>query len=142
IFRPVKKVPGGKLVQIQGTVKVDHWNPREKIARARVTETLDVVERGASIGPVDRKFTVTPPRRNEVDLTARILASVHPHVFYGQNQVVFIDKGEKDGLVPGNRLFVVQKGDAWKKSLAPGAEPTRIALESDSPASIERVPTP
>lgn len=142
IFRPVKKVPGGKLVQIQGTVKVDHWNAKEKIARARVTETLDVVERGASIGPVERKFTMTPPKRNEVDLTAQILASVHPHVFYGQNQVVFIDKGEKEGLVPGNRLFVVQKGDAWKKSLAPGAVPTRIALESESPASVERVPTP
>jgi hypothetical protein len=142
IYRPVRNVPGGKLVQIQGTVKVDQWNPKERIARAQVTETLDVIERGASIGPVDRKFTITPPQRNSADVKAKILASIHTHEFYGQNQVVFIDKGEKDGLALGNRLFVVRKGDAWKSSLATGATATRIALESDSPAEVERVPTP
>lgn len=142
IFRPIRSVTGGKLVQIQGTVKVDQWNAKEHIARAQVTESLDVIERGARIGPVGRRFTIVPPVRNAVDIRVEILASIHPHNFYGQNQVVFIDKGEQDGLKVGNRLFIIRKGDAWKNSLATSAAANRIALESDSPAAVEKVPTP
>ena len=141
VFRPVRKVPGGNLVQLQGTIRVDRWDPSTRVARGKVTETLDVIERGARIGPVGRKFDVVPPTRNEKDVNAQILASLYPHNFYGQNQVVFIDKGQQDGLKPGNRLFVVRRGDAWKKSLASNVAGQRIALESDSPAEVETPPT-
>ncbi len=141
VFRPVKKVPGGNLVQIQGTVRVDRWDPSTRIARAQVVESLDVIERGARIGPVGRRFEVVPPARNQKDVNAQVLASVYPHNFYGQNQVVFLDKGDEDGLKPGNRLFVIRRGDAWHKSLASDVAGLRIALESDSPAETERPPT-
>lgn len=141
VFRPVRKVPGGNLVQIQGTVRVDRWDPATRIARARVVESLDVIERGARIGPVGRRFEVVPPVRNQKDVNAQVLASVYPHNFYGQNQVVFLDKGEEDGLKTGNRLFVIRRGDAWHKSLASDVAGLRIALESDSPAETERPPT-
>jgi LysM domain len=142
IFRPIRNAGEGKLVQIQGTVRVDQWDPSTHIARGIISETLDVVERGARIGPVGRRFNVVPPARNDKDVVANVLASVYPHNFYGQNQVVFIDKGSDDGLKPGNRLFVIRRGDAWHKSLASDVAGNRIALESDSPASIERVPGP
>lgn len=142
VFRPVRQVPGGQVVQIQGTVRVDSWNPKARIARGQIIETLDVIERGARMGPVMRKFSITPPARNESDVSAHVVASVHQHEFYGQNQVVFVDKGEKDGLKPGNRLFIIRKGDAWRQSLASDTDATRIALESNSPAETESVPTP
>lgn len=141
VFRPVRKVPGGNLVQLQGTVRVDRWDPGTRIARGQVIESLDVIERGARIGPVGRRFQVVPPVRNEKDVNAQVLASVYPHNFYGQNQVVFIDKGDEDGLKVGNRLFVIRRGDAWRKSLASDVAGLRIALESDSPAAIENPPT-
>lgn len=141
VFRPVRKVPNGNLVQLQGTVRVDRWDPSTRIARAQVIESLDVIERGARIGPVSRRFQVVPPVRNEKDVNAQVLASVYPHNFYGQNQVVFIDKGDEDGLKVGNRLFVIRRGDAWRKSLASDVAGLRIALESDSPAAIENPPT-
>ncbi|HEY1958634.1 MAG TPA: LysM peptidoglycan-binding domain-containing protein [Polyangiaceae bacterium] len=140
VFRPVRKVPGGNLVQIQGTVRVDRWDPSTRIARAQVVESLDVIERGARIGPVGRRFEVVPPVRNQKDVNAQVLASVYPHNFYGQNQVVFLDKGDEDGLKAGNRLFVIRRGDAWHKSLASDVAGLRIALESDSPAETERPP--
>jgi hypothetical protein len=140
VFRPVRKVPGGNLVQIQGTVRVDRWDPSTRIARAQVVESLDVIERGARVGPVGRKFEVVPPVRNQKDVNAQVLASVYPHNFYGQNQVVFIDKGDLDGLKVGNRLFVIRRGDAWHKSLASDVAGLRIALESPSPAETERPP--
>jgi hypothetical protein len=142
VYRPIRKAGDGKIVQIQGTVKVDQWNAKDRVARARVVETLDVIERGARIGPVTRKFEVVPPLRNENDVRARILTSVVPHNIYGQNQVVFIDKGDQDGLKPGNRLFLIRKGDSWHKSLPSSGAAKRIALESESPAQVESVPRP
>ncbi len=141
VFRPVRKVSGGNLVQIQGTVRINRWDPQTRIARGTITESLDVIERGARIGPVGRRFQVVPPMRNEKDVNAQVLASVYPHNFYGQNQVVFIDKGDEDGLKVGNRLFVIRRGDAWRKSLASDVAGQRIALESESAAETEKPPT-
>jgi hypothetical protein len=142
VYRPIKDVGKGKLIAIQGTVRVDQWNPDEHIARARVTETLDTIERGARVGPVMRKFEVVPPARNEKDVEASILTSVHSHAFYGDNQVVFIDKGSEDGLAPGNRLFVIRKGDGFHATQPTKNNAKRIALEDESPAATEDITKP
>jgi len=142
VFRPTRAIGSGKLIEIEGTVKVDQWNPKERIARARITESLDAIERGARIGPVTRRFEVVPPARNEKDVEASVLTSVHPHNFYGANQVVFIDKGEDDGLKPGNRLHVIRKGDAFHQSQPTGGSAQRIALEDEAPAATEPIVKP
>lgn len=142
IFRPVKSVAGGKLVEIQGTAKVDQWNEKDHIARARITETLDTIERGARVGPLVRRFEVVPPAQNQSDVEAKILTSLHPHDFYGQNQVVFIDKGQDAGLSPGNRLLVINKGDGFHQTQPTGSAAKRIALEDESPAATESIPRP
>jgi hypothetical protein len=142
IYRPVRSVGSGKLIEIQGTAKVDQWNPKERVARAKITEALDAIERGARVGPVTRRFEVVPPVRNDKDVTAKILTSVQPHQLFGQNQIVFIDQGDEAGLKPGNRLFVIRKGDAWHGTQTTGSSAKRIALEDDSPAATENVPKP
>lgn len=142
VFRPVKGSRAGRLVEVQGTVRVDQWNPKENLARAKIVESLDAIERGARVGPIERRFEVVPPVRNDKDINATVTASVHPHQIYAQNQVVFIDRGAEDGLKPGNRLFVLKKGDQWHKSLTTRSSARRIALESDSPAATENVPRP
>jgi hypothetical protein len=142
VFRPIKSQSGGRLIEIQGTVRVDQWNQKDRVARARVTETIDTIERGARVGPIMRRFEVVPPARNEKDVEASILTSIHPHNVYGQNQVVFIDKGEEDGLKPGNRLFVIKKGDGFHKTQPTGSAAKRIAIEDPSPAAIESITKP
>ncbi len=74
-------------------------------------------------------------------MQAHVLASVHPHVFYGQNSVVFIDKGEAAGLKPGNRLFVVRRGDAWRNSLVTPAAGYRVSPDDERPMPpMEKTP--
>lgn len=142
VYRPIKDVGKGKLIAIQGTVRVDQWNPNDHIARARVIETLDTIERGARVGPVTRKFEVVPPVRNEKDVEATVLTSVHPHAFYGDNQVVFVDKGSEDGLAAGNRLFIIRKGDGFHATQPTKNNAKRIAIEDESPAAIEDITKP
>jgi hypothetical protein len=133
VFRPRQTEAAGQIVQILGTVRVDQYDPREHLARARVVESLDTIERGAFVGPIDRKFAVVPPKRNDADVQARVLASLHPNELFGQNQVVFINKGEAAGLRPGNRLFVVRKGDAWRRSLVTPGAGWRVSADDERP---------
>ena len=142
IYRPVRSVGSGKLIEIQGTVKVNQWNPKDRIARAKITEALNAIERGARVGPVTRRFEVVPPTRDDKDITATILTSVQPHGLFGQNQIVFIDQGDEAGVKPGNRFFVIRKGDAWHATQTTNSSAKRIALEDDSPAATETVPKP
>lgn len=142
VYRPLRSVGPGKLIEIQGTVKIDQWNPKERVARARVTEALDTIERGAHIAPIVRRFEVVPPTRNDKDVESTVLTSVHPHNFFGQNQVVFLDKGEEEGVKAGNRFFVIRKGDAFHKTLPAGSAAQRIAIEKDSPGAMEQIVKP
>jgi len=142
IYRPVRSVGSGKLIEIQGTARVNQWNPKDRVARATISEALDAIERGARVGPVVRRFEVVAPMRNDKDISAKILTSVQPHQLFGQNQIVFLDQGDEAGLKPGNRMLVIRKGDAWHGTQTTGSSAKRIALEDDSPAATETVPKP
>jgi hypothetical protein len=134
IFKPVHPSESvGTIVQIQGTARIDQWNSRDRVARAQVIESLNVIERGAKVGPLARRFEIVPPLRNEVDVQAHVLASVSPHEFYGQNQVVFIDKGESAGLKLGNRLFILRRGDPWRQSLVHPIAGYRVSPDNAQP---------
>jgi hypothetical protein len=141
IFRPLHMAAAGTIVQIGGTARIDQWDAQDRVARARIVESLNVIERGAKVGPLDRTFNVVPPRRNEADVEAHVLASLHPHEFFGENQVVFIDKGDDAGLKVGNRLFVMRRGDAWRRSLVQPHAGDRVSPDDETPMPpMEQVP--
>jgi hypothetical protein len=141
IFRPLHMAAAGTIVQIGGTARIDQWDAQDRVARAKIVESLNVIERGAKVGPLDRTFGVVPPRRNDVDVQARVLASLHPHEFFGENQIVFIDKGEEAGLKVGNRLFVMRKGDAWRQTLRQPHAGDRVSADDETPMPpMEQVP--
>ncbi len=150
IFREVRrpeKVPGarrppGMIIAIKGTVRVDHWDPKSRVARGEIVESVDVIERGAMVGPVGRRFDIVPPKPAKVDRWARVLTSIYPHELYGQNQVVFIDRGTEDGLSAGNRLFVVKRGDAWRHTLSTAASSAKARLRTDTPDHARSDATP
>jgi len=145
IFRPIRTVAsenaGGELVSIRGTAKIERYNPKTHMARARIIEALDVIERGNKIGPVGRKFDVVPAVKSDRDLEATILASVYPVHFYGQNQVVFLDRGEKDGVKVGMRFFAVMRGDRWQQTARSAGDSAllRPRVEDDRPARVDKI---
>jgi LysM domain len=151
IFTPVRKpedVPGarkppGEIVSVKGSVRIEQFNPKTRVARGRVTESLDVIERGFKVGPVGRQFDVVPPRPATRAVQARVLSGIYPHNIMGQNQLTFMDRGSEDGLEPGNRLFVLRRGDSWRRSLNVGNDMLkyRLKIESTKPSETERTPT-
>jgi LysM domain len=143
IFRPGRTTPQGVIIEIQGTARIDEWNAKDKIARARIIETDGTIERGARVGPFERRFQIVPPVRNEVDLKAEVISAGTPHNLYGQNQVVYINAGSKQGIKPGNQLRVLRKGDEWHDTLpSKGLAAKRIMSESEAAAETESMPYP
>lgn len=130
---PGARQPPGEIVAVKGTVRIDQYDPDSHLARGIITESLDVIERGALVGPVGRRFDVVPPKVNDKTVWARVLTGIYPHVFVAREQIVFIDRGSEDGLVPGNRLFIVRRGDAWKRGLKTATRATRQRMLLDSP---------
>ena len=133
--------PPGEIVAVLGTVRVDSYDPKSRIAKGRITESLDVIERGAKIGPVRRKFEVVPPLANQATVKARVLTSLYPHVYVAQDQVVFLDRGTEDGLKAGNRLLVIRRGDTWRNTLENSTR-DRVRMDSPENAEVERTPLP
>ncbi|HVR18726.1 MAG TPA: LysM peptidoglycan-binding domain-containing protein, partial [Polyangiaceae bacterium] len=133
--------PPGEIVAILGTVRVEKFDPNSRIATARIVESRDVIERGARIGPVRRRFDVVPPLPNTKAVRARVLTSLYPHVYMSQDQVVFLDRGTEDGLKPGNRLLIVRRGDTWRTTLENSTR-DRVRMDSPENAEIERTPLP
>src|SRR6478609_5962290 len=89
--------PPGEIVAIRGTVKVIDFNPDTRMARAMLTESVDVIERGASVGPVGRRFDVVPPLKTSAKVSARVLTSIYPNVYMARDQIAFLDKGARTG---------------------------------------------
>ncbi|AGP33468.1 LysM peptidoglycan-binding domain-containing protein [Sorangium cellulosum] len=144
IFREIKKVRSGgddkgELVTVRGTARVDRYNPKTHMVRARLIESLDVVERGDRVGSVARRFDVVPPASADADLEARIIAAIYPYQLFGQHQVVFIDKGEKDGVKPGQRFFAVRRGDRWVQQLGGAGKlaTLRPRVQDERPAQVD-----
>lgn len=150
VFREVRqpenvsgaRKPKGRIVAVNGTVKIDRWDPKTRIARGVISESVDTIERGAKVGPVGRKFDVIAPKPSARAVQARVLTSFYPHVYLAQNQVVFLDHGGDDGLEPGNTLFVLRKGDTWRASLATNSKMARDRVRMDSPEHVEVETTP
>ena len=149
VFRVLKSFRGeeadapGELVSVRGTLKIDKINQKTHIARAKVIETVDVIERGNLVGPVARKFNVVPPATNEKYVEARILTALYPNAFFGENQVVFLDRGAKDGVKPGNRFLAVKRGDEWVDNLdsAGSMASKRAETEDDHKANYGQIKT-
>jgi hypothetical protein len=134
--------PPGDIVAFKGTVRIDAWDAEHRMAKGELIESLDVIERGASVGPVGRRFYVVPPAASQVDLRARVLTSMYPHLIMGREQVLFIDRGENDGLQPGNRLFVVRRGDVWRQTLLTTTTMASTRILMDVPDSLAFESTP
>lgn len=136
------RTPPGKIVKIYGTVRIDGWDRDKRVAKGSLIESVDIVERGFKVGPVGRRFDVVAPKQATEDVEARLLGGLYPHTYFGSEQVIFIDKGSEDGLVTGNRLRALRRGDTWRRKLKTANYHARMRLELGDPdvPSPERTP--
>jgi len=107
----------GVLVEILGSARVTSFDKEKGIARAVIDESLQPIERGAMVGPVNRKFQLVAPAPNDRELKGHIIAFLDPTIMAAAYQIAFVDRGVRQGVREGNRFFVIEKRDTYRKSL-------------------------
>jgi hypothetical protein len=113
IEHPITGDEYGKLVRILGTLRIQSYNPKNQIARATILESLFPIERGDFVGPFIFRLNQIPPKRNTKNLKGIILTSLLQIQIIGQHHLVFIDRGKRHGVLPGNHFFVLRRGDGY-----------------------------
>lgn len=131
----------GRVVRVLGTVVIDAWNPHRHIATARLTESLDTIERGERVAALQRQFQPVPPVVNDRDVSARIIATPQPRSIVGGQYVVIIDRGARDGVRLGNRFFITSRGDPWHQSTSTQGRVARLQeLDRDGDGRVDTPP--
>jgi hypothetical protein len=110
----------GKLVQIFGEVEVKLVTDGN-IARCAIIDSTDPIERGYRVGPLRRQFKVVAPKADRQNLEGQVVAILRPSEMIASDQLIFLDRGEKDGVEVGNRFFITRRGDGYQPVLATGA---------------------
>lgn len=123
----------GAYVKIVGEVEVISVK-QDKRARAVILDSVDVIERGQRVGPLQRQFKNVDPTPAEVDLEGTIVADISADQLIGARQVVVLDRGSEHRVKVGNKLHVVRRGDAYAKVMGPksnvGKNDTRYPARS------------
>jgi len=130
VQRSVEPTSVGTIVHMVGSVRVTAIREGYALARAVVVESTDVIERGMKLSSAPRELRAVAPVAGGPDLEARILGSTHLRAFYGQHQVVFIDRGANDKLEPGHTLYVERQGDGLATT-GYGMARTTVRLDSE-----------
>jgi hypothetical protein len=129
----------GTLVRIIGEVKLQDYDEARQVGRALVVNSLEGLERGFRLAPLERKFYWVDVVPAEHSLRATVIASLYPRKLPSTNQIVFVDVGAEQGIVPGNRFYIVRQGDEWRRS-AEGKIGREIETTVPLPAEPEHYP--
>lgn len=105
----------GAYVRLLGSLEVVSVK-KDKRARAVILDATAEIERGSRVGPLLTTFKSVPPVAPKVDAQGSIVAMLTADQLIGQGELVFLDIGSKAGVLIGNRLTVVRRGDAYKST--------------------------
>lgn len=103
--------PVGHLVKFLGVLRV--LDTSKPLVRAVILSCTEELERDDLVTGIFSQQNVTKPVANQMDISGFILDSFEEIDFYGEHQYVFIDQGRNQGVVPGNRLTVIERGDPY-----------------------------
>jgi hypothetical protein len=113
IHHPHTKELFGYQSSVLGAAKVVAVD--ERAVTVVITHAFDPIERGALLGPwTEKPYRPVPRRANRRALDGRIIATQAEVVtMLGEHHVVFVDRGEADGVEAGNLFTVVRAGDPY-----------------------------
>jgi len=106
----------GTLVRIYGELRLRDYDQDRQVGRAEVVNALDAIERGFRLAPLERRFYWVDVVPASGSLRATVVASLYPRKLPSTDQIVFVDVGAEQGVVLGNRFYIVRQGDEWRRS--------------------------
>jgi hypothetical protein len=113
IPHPVKGGVVGHVVHIMGEIRIEQIT-EGRIARGTILDATDSIERGYLVGPLARQLRPVERRPNREQVEAFVLRMIHLGELIGSTDLVFIDRGKRNGVEEGNLFYVVRRGDGYR----------------------------
>ncbi|NIP29799.1 MAG: LysM peptidoglycan-binding domain-containing protein [Candidatus Dadabacteria bacterium] len=107
VLHPVSKRRIGYKVAILGEVEIKEVLG-EKLSSAYVTASNREIHRGARVRPKEEFVKEVIIRKGEVELDGVIVENRNNLIYAAQNDVVYIDAGSKDNVLPGHTFTIYQ----------------------------------
>ncbi|MBM4319512.1 MAG: LysM peptidoglycan-binding domain-containing protein [Deltaproteobacteria bacterium] len=109
LIHPIYKRKLGTKVDILGVVDIRAVT--RKVAIGVIVRSYKEINRGALVIPLVPNFRSVKPRPNAKNIRGYIVDNYQNLLNIGQHQIVYIDKGVREGVEVGNRFHVVRRGD-------------------------------
>lgn len=103
----------GQKIMVLGVTEV--LSVDKHYARARINKAFQEMVRGDKLMKLRKHHQRISPKQNLIDLEAVLVDDLLDLQELAQAHLVFIDRGDKDGVQVGNRLFVLRQGDGHLK---------------------------
>ncbi|HEY3358515.1 MAG TPA: LysM peptidoglycan-binding domain-containing protein [Polyangia bacterium] len=116
ITHPVKGGTLGHLVRVLGEVRIEQIT-QGRIARGTLSEVTDPIERGFQVGPLVRQAHALQRKPNKVQLEGYVLSMIHLTELISSSDLIFIDRGKRQGVEDGNLFYVIRRGDGYRPNM-------------------------
>ncbi|HOW52600.1 MAG TPA: LysM peptidoglycan-binding domain-containing protein [bacterium] len=134
----------GNRIEITGKGKIVDVN-QAGIATVKIVKAYTSVERGDSVREFQEYKTNIPLVALSSKIEVMILTGYDPVIYFGDNYLIYLDKGLKEGLREGNMLTVhrrqdglntLEKEDVLKLPLEPVGEIVIVRTEPHTSVAI------
>jgi hypothetical protein len=109
VFHPITSAYMGRLVKTLGLIEVTS-EPNNRVAEARVVQPLDSISQGDPVMIYMVPAKVPDQGNSDEPVTGAIVEFRVPRQVTAQGEIVYIDLGAQDGIVPGDRFNVIRAG--------------------------------
>jgi len=116
LLSPTTEDEIGKLVKFLGTMKIIETT-KPKLVKGIILNAEEEIFRGDLITTIRNLHLVTEPSTNTVEQAAKVIDTFYEVKEVAEHQYVIIDKGSTDGVKPGNRLVIRERGDPYISTL-------------------------
>ena len=109
MYHPVTRDYMGRMVVLLGVLEIAK-EPGAGVTEARIVRAFDVMAPGDLLKPYETPPPVPTQQVTSGPLRGIVLDFLAPRQITGQSEIVYLDKGEMDGLALGDRLSVSHRG--------------------------------
>jgi LysM domain len=102
----------GKLIKGLGLLQIIAKDPDAKVLTARITLSFDAIEKGNMLTPYQEPVAVyNSSQKKSKDISGYILDVTDKRSVNAQTDIVYLDKGNADGVEPGDSFLVYEEPD-------------------------------
>ena len=109
VYHPVTRAPLGRIMVVLGILQVA-TESKENVVSTRIERAFDSISPGDLVMPFQLPPEVPPRQTTSGPLTGVIVDFKQARQVTAQSEIVYIDRGETDGVALGDRFSVIRPG--------------------------------